>query len=186
MTTKRSTLFLCALCAAIAVANVQILFGQDQSVRVTDGVASSANETPTPRTTSEVGSTGVEGQDVASPVSAAPDSSERPSPREPVFSGYRYWMAPAASIDHWPWGDGKYLPIPSSAFKEWLQTTNRRAALQDYVDGLRFSGVVSTLRLSASFVGETLEGTGLLTSSAFSIHDEEDDESSFLATPPLQ
>ena len=29
-------------------------------------------------------------------------------------------------------------------------------------------------------------GTGLLTSSAFSIHDEEDDESSFLATPPLQ
>ena len=186
MTTKRSTLFLCALCAAIAVANVQILFGQDQSVRVTDGVASSANETPTPRTTSEVGSTGAEGQEVASPVAAAPDSSERPSPRESVFSGYRYWMAPAASIDHWPWGDGKYLPIPSSAFKEWLQTTNRRAALQDYVDGLRFSGVVSTLRLSASFVGETLEGTGLLTSSAFSIHDEEDDESSFLATPPLQ
>ena len=188
-TSKRTTLLLCALCAATVVAGARVLLAQDQSVRGTDGAASSANDSASPpvRTVSVAGDpANSETQEAAPSPVASPETTERAPKEELEFPGYRYWMAPAASIDHWPWGDGKYLPIPSASFKEWLQTTSRRAALQDYVDGLRFPGVVATMRMSASLVGETLEGEGELTTFAHPIRDEKEEEASYLATPPLQ
>ena len=85
------------------------------------------------------------------------------------FPGYRFWMAPQASVDHWPWGEGKYLPIESSAFKEWQRTTRLRALLDDYVGGKSFSGVVSNLTLDATFDGASLSGVARLKTDAVAL-----------------
>ena len=85
------------------------------------------------------------------------------------FPGYRFWMAPQASVDHWPWGEGKYLPIESSAFKEWQRTTRLRALLDDYVGGKSFSGVVSNLTLDATFDGVSLSGVARLKTDAVAL-----------------
>ncbi|MGI6402577.1 MAG: hypothetical protein ACOX0A_10850 [Thermoguttaceae bacterium] len=127
----------------------------------------------------------------ASPASTLPSSeqdaeeplAERSAQEEQrPFPGYRYWMAPDSSIDRWPWGTRKYLPISSTDFDDWLAITQRRALLQDYIDGLRFPGVVSTLRLSATLVDDALVGDAALETLAFPI--DESDGASF-TTPPL-
>lgn len=98
------------------------------------------------------------------------------------FPGYRFWMAPQASVDHWPWGEGKYLPIESSAFKEWQRTTRLRALLDDYVGGKSFSGVVSKLTLDANFDGESLSGVARLKTDAVALQNGAGPD---FNTPPL-
>ncbi|MGN0930583.1 MAG: hypothetical protein ACI4NP_02570 [Thermoguttaceae bacterium] len=98
------------------------------------------------------------------------------------FPGYRFWMAPEASVDHWPWGKGKYLPIESAAFKEWQRTTRLRNLLNDYVGGKSFSGVVSKLTLDATFDGESLSGVARLKTDAVALQNGKGPD---FNTPPL-
>ncbi len=110
------------------------------------------------------------------PKNAADDS------KEDLFPGYRFWMAPEASVDHWPWGKGKYLPIEADAFKEWQRTTRLRDLLEDYVGGKSFSGVVSKLTLDATFDGEALAGVARLKTDAVALQNGKGPD---FNTPPL-
>lgn len=119
------------------------------------------------------------------PISAAPFEKKPQTSSDSdddSFPGYRFWMAPEASVDHWPWGEGKYLPIESSAFKEWQRTTRLRNLLDDYVGGKSFSGVVSKLTLEATFDGESLSGVARLKTNAVAL---QNDVGPDFNTPPL-
>ncbi len=193
LTSKRIIRFLCAACVVFAIARAGFLFAQDTRARgaapatgaengatSTKPVADSAASAPA--VSASGSSAHVASQSGSSAEDAAGAESRAHREKSALFPGFRYWMAPDSLIDRWPWGDGKYLPIEASSFKEWLSVTRRRGLLQDYVDGARFPGVVSTIHLRAKLSGDTLEGEGSLVTVAYPIVESD----AKLATPPMQ
>ena len=82
-----------------------------------------------------------------------------------AFPGFRFWKAPAALIERWPWEDGKYYPIRVKLFNEWLEIESEVERLRAEEDVL-LRGVVPTLRIDGKLDGATLEGEGVYTTTA--------------------
>ncbi|MBQ9873626.1 MAG: hypothetical protein IJM30_04095 [Thermoguttaceae bacterium] len=80
--------------------------------------------------------------------------------KETAFPSFRFWKIPADSIDRWPWGDKKHLPIRIEQFNEWL-------AISQEIDRLRAEDerarefATATLSLDARLIGDRLEGRGV-------------------------
>lgn len=97
------------------------------------------------------------GQDAATPGSPSAPSAEAGSSSAP-FPGYRFWKAPADSIDRWPWGSEKYFPIRIDDFNRWLDITDQLARLNDEDESA--PGIVSSLTLDARLSDDSLVGSG--------------------------
>lgn len=161
------------LCLALAIANGSFAFAQEPNAR--DSVVGSAD--------SDVDASRDKAEAIAAPGISASVLPTRDNAAT-TFPGYRFWMAPESSIDHWPWGENRYFPISIADFDAWTSARRERRLLQEYSEGLRFPGVVSTLRLSASLVGDALEGEGTLDSVAYPIDGSVEGANG--ATPPFQ
>ena len=82
--------------------------------------------------------------------------------RNASFPGFRFWMAPESAIDRWPWGEGKYAPIPVETFQDWIAATEESRRMQEYLDGERFLGSVAKLKMEGAFRNDAIEGVGEL------------------------
>ncbi|MBQ2039352.1 MAG: hypothetical protein II486_07880, partial [Thermoguttaceae bacterium] len=100
-----------------------------------------------------------------SPAPASQTAAPEPQDAQNEFPGFRFWKAPAALIERWPWEDGKYYPIRVKLFNEWLEIESEVERLRAEEDVL-LRGVVPTLRIDGKLDGATLEGEGVYTTTA--------------------
>ena len=100
-----------------------------------------------------------------SPAPASQTAAPEPQDAQNAFPGFRFWKAPAALIERWPWEDGKYYPIRVKLFNEWLEIESEVERLRAEEDVL-LRGVVPTLRIDGKLDGATLEGEGVYTTTA--------------------